>query len=166
MNTTKKKITLRDIADTAKISLSTASMALAGHPNVSMETRRKVNLLSQELGYRRPKKLVERASENSGRSGVKRFGYVLIGNRLRDEARSILVHSLADRSSSLGVRLEVSGVEDASNPLIVADRTLAFARDLDGVILSGLVDQDLLTRIVELGIPCVVIGSSVICEGN
>ncbi|NLE30121.1 MAG: LacI family transcriptional regulator [Phycisphaerae bacterium] len=166
VNKIKKKVTLKDIADSANMSLSTVSMALAGHSNVSLETRRKVNLLSQELGYKRGKKNTEQTSGASARSSSRHFGYMLIGNRLWDEARSILVHSLAEKSTPLGARLEISAVEDASDLGIVADRLLTFARELDGLILSGLINHTLLTQITELGIPCVVIGNSVISEGH
>jgi hypothetical protein len=125
-----------------------------------------VNLLCQYLGNNRQKKTHDRTLENPVRSAAKHFGYMLIGTRLQDEARSILVNSLVEKASPLRVWLEAAAVEDASNPHVVVDRTLSFARNLDGLIISGLIDNLLLTRIAELGIPCVAIGNSILMESR
>src|SRR2546430_12952330 len=42
---------LRDIAEVAGVSVNTVSRALTGKPDVSAETRARVQALAQELGY-------------------------------------------------------------------------------------------------------------------
>ena len=46
-----KRIRIKDLADRLGLSTSTVSRALAGHADVSAETRRSVNQLAQELNY-------------------------------------------------------------------------------------------------------------------
>lgn len=48
---TKKRATLKDIADRLQISIPTVSRALAGHPDISEETRQRVREVAQALGY-------------------------------------------------------------------------------------------------------------------
>lgn len=47
-----KKVTLRDIAKAANVSVSTVSQVLNNKPNVSMQTRQHVLKVADELGYR------------------------------------------------------------------------------------------------------------------
>ena len=51
------KIRLKDIAKYAEVSVATVSMALADHPQVNEETRRKVKLASRKLGYKKSPRL-------------------------------------------------------------------------------------------------------------
>ena len=46
-----RKITLKDVAERAKVSVAAASMALADHPQISPETKDRVLRLSRKLGY-------------------------------------------------------------------------------------------------------------------
>ncbi len=48
----KRSITIIQVAEKAGVSISTASRALTGHPDVSPDTRKKVYEISNELGYR------------------------------------------------------------------------------------------------------------------
>ncbi|MEM1759682.1 MAG: LacI family DNA-binding transcriptional regulator [Thermofilaceae archaeon] len=51
-NVNGKRVTLRDVAERAGVSINTASRALTNKPEISPETKRKVLLAAQELGYR------------------------------------------------------------------------------------------------------------------
>jgi LacI family transcriptional regulator len=46
-----KRITLRDIADDLGVTVSTASLALRGHPRISAETTQKVEQAARRMGY-------------------------------------------------------------------------------------------------------------------
>jgi len=155
------KITLKDIANEAKVSISTVSMALGNYPDVNEETKRKILQFSKKLGYTKPTKMIERRLREGAFSNtaMKRFGYMLIGNKLTDEARSILTHALATSASTMGVRLELSGVdfEEADNLDLVERRLLTFAEGLDGIILSGYLNPHFLIRVQETSVPCVVV---------
>lgn len=49
---TQKAITIKDLAEKLNISVSTVSRALKDNPEISQATRRQVQLLAKELGYR------------------------------------------------------------------------------------------------------------------
>lgn len=51
-NVNGKRVTLRDVAERAGVSVNTASRALTNKTEISPETKRKVLLAAQELGYR------------------------------------------------------------------------------------------------------------------
>lgn len=51
-NVNGKRITLRDVAKRAGVSINTASRALTNKPEISPETKKKVLKIAQELGYR------------------------------------------------------------------------------------------------------------------
>lgn len=51
-NVNGKRVTLRDVAERAGVSINTASRALTNKSEISPETKRKVLLAAQELGYR------------------------------------------------------------------------------------------------------------------
>lgn len=159
MSTANPKVRLKDIAEQANVSISTVSMSLGNHPNIRRETRERVQALSDKLGYAR--------KSNAGRqpaAGVApnpqtlRFGYLLVGNNLKDEAKMVFVQALTFCASDLGFRFEMAGIERNQDPQEAVDRALSFAQQLDGLVLSGLVSPELLARLQELDIPFVLIG--------
>lgn len=51
-NVNERRVTLRDVAERAGVSVNTASRALTNKPEISPETKRRVLTVAQELGYR------------------------------------------------------------------------------------------------------------------
>lgn len=171
MALSRQKVKLKDIAETANLSVSTVSMALANRPQINEETKARVRQISQELGYSRSKKLGLEPSDNNGtnnrpRRATKRFGYLLIGSSLDDEASMILAHRIGTCANKLGVRLELSATD--TDPAIegftaevqehVVEHALEFAQGLDGLLLCGYVTHNLVNALKETEIPFVNIG--------
>jgi len=167
------KVKLKDIAEAANLSVSTVSMALANRPQINEETKIRIREISQKMGYNRSKRLgrvptsTNDGSRNNAFRATKRFGYMLIGSSLEDEAAIVLVHRLANYAKTIGVRLEFSSAETFV-PAVeqftkqvethVVEQTLQFAQGLDGLILCGYVTHNLIDKLNETGMPFVNVG--------
>lgn len=68
------RITLRDIAKRAKLSVIAVSMALRDHPEIAVATRQRVQALARAMGYRRDALL---SALSAYRRGGKRVGSLL-----------------------------------------------------------------------------------------
>ena len=162
-STTKPKVRLRDIAEKAEISISAVSMALADHPGIGEQTKQRVRQLSREMGYRGTR--VRPESGNGSEKQTYRFGFLLLGARLEDEVVSGCLHGLTTSAATSGDRIEITAIEDASDPHQVARRALEYAKDLDGLLLMGMVGRELLTRLEESNVPSVVLGHAMVDPG-
>lgn len=157
-NGRRKKVRLEDVAKRAEISLSAASMALADHPRIGEETKRRVREISRELGYRPPREANGRRRNKSQQGLPKRVGFMLVGDQLQTDVNMALLQGMTSEGAAMGLRLEVAAVEDASDPQHVQNKVLEFARELDGMLISGHIGKQLLQALTERSIPHVVLG--------
>src|SRR5689334_9949998 len=100
---TSKRVSLKDIADRAEISIAAVSMALSDHPRIALDTKRRVRQLSIEMGYGK--------GRNRGiwsQFKTEDVGYMLVGERLEGDADSYTLHALMDSASGANVRLVAS----------------------------------------------------------
>ena len=141
-----------EIAKRAGVSRSTVSYALTGKRPVSEETKRRIQAVIDELGYR------PNASARALKEGRTRtIGLVIppAGRRLTDMQLGF-VASVVDAAAraDLDVLLSPSGGEhDRSFDRVVTGRRV------DGVILMEIrLEDDRVTRLVQSGLPFVGIG--------
>lgn len=141
---------LKDIANIANISIATASMALADHPRVNDDTKRRVREIGRQIGYRikaRPTPVDPR-----------RLGLLIVGGSGHDSVTAPLMLHLSQAGHSQQARFEL-----ASTPLDmpedqVIQRAIHFAKDLDGVMLVDLVTPALLDALAKQHVSTLVIG--------
>jgi LacI family transcriptional regulator len=162
LTTPEKKITLRDIANLSNVSVTAVSMALSNSSEVSEETKRKIQLISRKMGYI-PKRSLRVQEANLTRPKMpSRIGFLYIGMNLNDEVLASTLHNLVILSSELGVRVEVNAIETTSDSQSVMEKTLAYIKNLDALLISGLIDKSLLNKIEKDGIPYVIIGRTLL----
>jgi LacI family transcriptional regulator len=152
-----RKITLKDVAERAKVSVAAASMALADHPQISPETKDRVLRLSRKLGYTARRELRPPGAKAGAAAGT-RFAFLLIGGRLEDEAYSGMLHALLVNSSASKVRMEVSAIEETTDQKAVIDRVMQHAHEVQGLILMGEVTHDLIVQLQRTKMPHTVLG--------
>jgi DNA-binding LacI/PurR family transcriptional regulator len=152
-----KRIRLQDVAKEAKVSVATASMALSDCPDISEGTKQRIRNMSKKLGYQRPADKQLLRQHNEQKPKILRFGFMSVGTRLNDEILTDLLHELTMEAVSIGLRIEVSATDNISNHDALVKQTLAFGHELDGLILTGRVDDNLLSGIEMYHIPCVVV---------
>ncbi len=143
-------VTILDVADRAEVSVSTASRALTGHPDVSAQTRKKVLKASQDLGYR-PSILAQ--SLVLGKTST-------IGLLVSDIANPFypaLARSIEDAASEFGYIVVLCNThDDPARSLKYLDRLIA--QGADGIIHASVgEDEGHLSLAVQAGVPVVVL---------
>ncbi|MBN1556047.1 MAG: LacI family DNA-binding transcriptional regulator [Phycisphaerae bacterium] len=137
--------------------MSTVSMALSDHPNISKKTKKDVIRISRELGYT-PRRERMRVRPLPGvRCGLKRIGFFLIGNIHHHEVYPTIVNTMAANISSQGMRFEMASLEpDKADD--ACEKVSSFAKGVDGLIVTGYVKENLLDWLESCSIPYVAIG--------
>lgn len=148
--------TLADVAGTAGVSLSTASLAFSGSGPIAPETRARVLAAAAELGYSGPNPLGR--SLRSGRAGI--VG-VVIGDQLRRSFRDPVSIQVLDGlvgtlgQMGLGVLL-IPGTPPLDETLVVDPLVESAAMDA-AVLIWGTVPGDpVLEALRRRGVPVVV----------
>lgn len=147
--------TLSQVAASAGVSLSTASLVFSGSGPVSDTTRRQVRAAADELGYRGPNPLAR--SLRQGRSGI--VG-VLIGERLRyafrDPVSVALLDGLTEELAPAGFALLL--LSGNSGHLGPTSEQVATA-PLDAAVVESCssADEHALTALRARGVPLVVV---------
>lgn len=150
-----RKITLRDVADRAGVSISTASLVFSGKGPVAEATADRVRAAATELDYAGPDPLA--SSLRQGRAGTVA---VIVEERLLDAFRDpfalAVLDGLAQELDSMGTSMLLvadhsAGDVEARNPLA------GHAVDAAVFPLCGRTDSPLVGHLVARGIP--VIGS-------
>ncbi|MEW6755120.1 MAG: LacI family DNA-binding transcriptional regulator, partial [Candidatus Latescibacterota bacterium] len=148
-----KRISLKEVAQNAAVSLSTASLALRDSPKVTEETRKRIQSIAEELGYR-PSFVARRLS--SGRSRV--LGLVL--RPMPSELGMEVLYGVAQHTSSRGFTLLIEHTDGRYEQELQAVRRL-MNEHVDGVLLQSAVrdeDPQHLLELVKRGTPIVQMG--------
>jgi LacI family transcriptional regulator len=142
---------LREVAARAGISISTASRALSGHPDIGAETRQRVHDAVAELGY----------APNLLARGLRQGATMTVGFLVRDVSSVDVAEIILGAEVALrerGYSLLLTNSEDRAE----LDREhieLLTARQVDGLLLLLADDHDEATRTTLAGVrePFVVI---------
>ncbi|MEV7012600.1 LacI family DNA-binding transcriptional regulator [Streptosporangium sp. NPDC051022] len=121
--------TLRDVAAAAGVSVSTASRALTGSPEISEPTRRRVSRAAESMGYRRNLAAVSLRTRRSGLVG-------LVLNNLVNNTFHTVVEAVQQRLVASGYQALLCITN--ADPAIEADY-LRLLRDhqVDSVLIVG-----------------------------
>lgn len=141
---------LKDIASIGNISIATASMALADHPRVNDDTKRRVREICKQIGYR-----VRPRLQNQD---PRRFGLLVLGGLGQDSVNTPLMMQLSEAGYAQNIRFEYAATAVEVDQKELLTRTLDFAQDLDGVMLVGMVTTALLDQLADRNISVVVLG--------
>lgn len=151
--------TLRDIAQHIGISVSTVSLALRDHPSISLQTKRKAWEAQELLGYRKPLKTPSFLNgEGKDLGGAMRdIAFVTIDRTLENASYQASFHRIATEARQRQWRAFYVSVSSGElrEDSIPAE---LFAGNVDGIIVSGLVDAVSYARLSQLGVPVVVLG--------
>lgn len=139
-----KPVTLRSIAERAAVSISAVSLALRNHPSIPAVTRRRIQKIARELGYR-PNAMVSalmaRIHTRRPLSESPVLGVILSDN---DSARfekiffyRELMEGARERAFQLGYQLDQFPLKRGRNEARTLYRSL-HARNIRGVIIAPL----------------------------
>ena len=156
----KKKPRLSDIAKKAAVSVPTVSLALANHPRISLRTKRLVWRISEEIGYQVSPSTSAAALKQSD-LGIRRLGLLINGDRHDDPVMNTLMMCLTAAASRLRVTVEMACLTDPNDAPHTVRRACEFASRQDGLVVTGRVDQTLISELSVQDVPFVVLGTPV-----
>jgi LacI family transcriptional regulator len=145
-----ERVTMRDVAQTAGVSVNTVSRALAGKPDVSPETRAKVLEVAQELDYR-PNRLARGLRSNK----TEIIG-VIVGD-IANPFFSTVVQGMGKRAKDLGYGLILQDTGEDYENEEEAVRIMQYEQ-VDGILLTpAQTDNRSVKMLQELGIQFVLV---------
>lgn len=155
------RATREDLAAALSLTLSTVSRALNNHPLVALRTRQRVEKAAREMGYvpNHAALRMVRARFKTARRSLERAGFLLLdpkGHPLGIWCL-MLMRGAEDALSAMGAGLSFIriGDDEGWNKL----STMVRCGSLDGLLVTGEVDDAATRRIAALNIPYVVLGS-------
>lgn len=150
----KPQIRLKEVADEAEVSITTTSLALRNHPSVTEETRRRVLEAQKRLGYRPIRKRISAPVRFAAKAEGRNFLYCVVDFPIGKIQYAEFLNGVIDACQERGIRVElrsISSKDFGSGSLLPSD--------IDGVILTGEVNQDLVDFLMSHGHRVVVLGN-------
>lgn len=146
-----KYITLKMVAEKAKVSVNTASRAINNKPDISKETKKRILQIAKELGYIRNAAAVALRTKKTGTIGVviadnRNPFYAEVLNGIEEAAREKNYHIIL-ANTQRDYRKE----EEAINLLL--------AKRVDGLLITPVQDRDDdIKNLIDTNIPFVIVG--------
>ncbi len=128
-------VTIRDIAKKLGLSIGAVSRALDGYPDISDETRQRVILAAQEMGY-----VPNQAARQLRRKKADAVGYILPANtpRFADPFFSEFIAGLGDETACHPFDLVISIAPPGEEPEKHLYQNWVQGRKVDGFVLTRL----------------------------
>lgn len=137
-----KFVSLRDIADTLSVSVSTVSLALRNSPKISSGRRAEIHRVAQEMGYRqdpRVSELMEHLRQTRHKRTHSRVA-VLVPELVADDVHRFppvpgLIQGVREMAKSVGFGVDVIHLADRGMTNRLA-RKIIIARGIKGVVVA------------------------------
>lgn len=150
----KAKVRLQDIAERANLSISAVSLALRDHPSISEESKKKIQEIRRELGYRAGG---TQTGAQPARSTLN-LGYCLVGESLQDEAYTPIAHGIIRACREWQAHLAIEQLP--ADPLPDQRVTMPTGEAPDGYLLVGFLTDEIVEQFAEGEKPVILIGSN------
>ena len=144
------KVTMKQIAEKAGVSINTVSLALRDMPNINIETRARICAIAAELGY---------YSQKKQRRTADALYLISTGTHLQDPyfygafQQQILAEALKN-----GYSMVVYDNEHWGSDAAAMSRQLR-SSNVGGVLLLGDMDERYAAQIIESGLPTVAVSA-------
>lgn len=148
----RKRISMKMVAERAGLSISAVSMALSDSSQISEATKYRIRQVCRELGYPLDRR-------NNGRlHSLGRVGFLAVGDGVQAESLDGLMRVLTLQTSRRNIRLEVGAWADADDEPGSVAHLKSFVTNMDGLLVSGLLSQSFYATLNALDVPHVVLG--------
>lgn len=127
MKRTSKSVTMKDVAQAAKLSTAAVSLALRGHESIPPATRERVQQVADSLGYRKNPLLMALTTRRTTVAGPRRGRLAFLSNEVSEEVFLRQAHlrgfleGARKQAKELGFELELV-LADAGDALAVGRR--------------------------------------------
>ncbi|AHF94297.1 hypothetical protein OPIT5_10895 [Opitutaceae bacterium TAV5] len=149
VRTKRAKVKLSDLAKAAGVSLSTASLAVRNDPIIRPELRRQISELRERMGY----VPLRRSSAAIAAGTSHKLLFSLVDRSLEEDPYSAILNGVIFGCRRRGCALTMSDTDGTVPPDKDAHRNLA------GVILAGVVTEDIVEAYRSRGLAVVVVGA-------
>jgi LacI family transcriptional regulator, galactose operon repressor len=157
MTKIKQATNMQTVADKLGISKSTVSRALSGQATVSDDMRKKIFFTCEELGYQLNHSVQDLITK--GRSGITRnIAYILVDRDFADPAYSRNIDGIAKVLKESNFHLHLVRLEGTERNVFDFPPLLRDKR-IDGVLISGLLNKDIISAIDKLDMKYVILGT-------
>lgn len=146
-------VTIKDIARKLNLSIAAVSRALDGYPDISPDTRRRVEETAREMGY-----VPNRAARQLRRKRSDTLGFILpvAGPRFADPFYSEFIEGLGDETAAQGFDLLITTAAPGTDAEQSAYRSWVQGNKVDGVVLNRLRLKDWRVKyLVDSNLPLV-----------
>lgn len=151
MNNTRKKVTLKDIAEETGFSVNTVSRALRGEKNIAPETLKTIQDAQLRMGY------INNTLASSLRRGYSNTIAVILGD-VSNPHFGVMMREIEARARMYGYTSFLQ-TTDENEALELCAIQSAMNKSVDGIIICPCQQSDKNIRYLEsLGIPYVLIG--------
>lgn len=157
-NPNSPRVTIRDVATAAGVSISTVSLYTQGRPGVSEQTAARIAQAIQELGYIPRQSNDQRQAQlrTNGRGGTKLFALLLEEMSLSAFPETVygaIIKAIETAAKQHGYNMILSVIEQAGVPQLVSDN------QVDGVMILGgcPVNDRVAVQLARHGIPLVLV---------
>jgi len=151
-----KKVTLKDIAKRANLSISAVSLALRGHPSISEKSRERIHQIRRDLGYNPFAEWQENAGAAPTTGAALRIGYCLVGDSLQDEANVSLADGIIRSCQEWKAQLAIEQI--AAHSLPKKQILMPTGEAPTGYVLTGFLTDEFIDYFSQDGMPVVIIG--------
>ncbi|MBA4544347.1 LacI family DNA-binding transcriptional regulator [Thermoactinomyces daqus] len=156
------KVTIKDLARLAGVSITTVSRALNGYKDVRPETRRKILELAKELHYRPSGIARSLVTKESKTLGLIISGFT--GSRKGHHFMFDIIYGVIDQATECGYDVILAATSPHQQKA-VPYMELCQRRQLDGVIFFGARRNDVyLHEIINASVPCVLIDVPIVSD--
>ena len=153
---TRGAVTLRDIARDTELSVSAVSKALLDHPRIGAETKARVREVADRLGY---------VANSAGRAlrakKADTIALIVPNTSQHVFGHAYFMHVLTgvtDVANGLDAQVSVSTNPDATNGMVAYERVMRSGSADGAIITSASVHDQNVARLVDGGIPVVLLG--------
>ncbi|CAN5491193.1 maltose operon transcriptional repressor MalR [soil metagenome] len=152
-------VRLKDVAKEANVSIATVSMALRNNPSISKETRERVFDAQKKMGYRPSRN----SSSNNSKTEVSAtnrqlcFMYCLLGYSFETVVYMPFLDGILQTCHEKDFRIELGSMEEDGS--FRNNRSKSIPEWIDGVILAGNVQQDVIDSFLNRKLKVVVLGN-------
>ena len=152
----RSSVTLRDIANQANLSVSAVSMALLDHPRIGSDTKERVRGVAAELGY----------VPNSAGRALRAHRAGAIALIIPNTSQHVLGHpyfmhvltGVSAIANTQDAQVTVSTNPDESHGMAAYERVIRSGFADGAIVTSAAISDPNIERLVESGIPVVLLG--------
>jgi LacI family transcriptional regulator len=151
LSDTPRKATVRDVAQLAGVSDATVSRVFSNYPGVTEENRQAVMTAAQKIGYE-PRKRALSVSIDNLLFCLRKLEDVVLDNPYF----SNILHGVQSACNDRDISATILSVDPVASSLKYVERVIRQS-SIDGILLVNLLDEALVTAVVELGLPTILI---------